>query len=192
MKGEVAGRQVGPARDAIFVTLEVDHGEAGSIEQIFVLVTGTRQACEAVDKLSKVSYDSCPDWCSSMVSIVGEYIPGEENWDLILHLTQDDDEVSTYTWSATSDPDSFGAEIQGRDYSMFADEGSCIDACTADGSVVPVFEEQTAEGGRVEITDFDAEATASGTYQITFAGNTVEGKFNAGYCDVWEILGEPD
>lgn len=179
MSGTFGGRDVGPARDAIF-----DEMSYGDIRFLSVEITGASEACEVKKEIAEVDYDTCADFCSDMVDLVKDYLKGDQLWVLSLSMLQDDEVVNSYKQDTSGAPDSFGAEIAAYDLSLYGEKDSCIQACDETAIGLVPLEQGSADGGMVEITEYEPENLLKGDFEIAFENETVEGHFEASFCDM--------
>lgn len=183
--GEVDGEDVGAVRDAVFQLEVLEIPFVGSVTGVALAITGATDACEGYDELGSVD-DDCTDRCEELAVIAEDHLPSDDLWTLWVWLATDDEVVGHYEHADENSFDGFGASIQHDEVSALRDYEACIALCEVGEDVPSTSTDST--GGTIEVTAYESADSLEGEFTIEFGADTLEGRFAAGWCELFDWL----
>ncbi len=184
MNGEVDGRSVGSAHDAIFELETIDLGPLGSYNTLWLIITGASDACEGLDELWDADGD-CEEYCEELEPIARDHLPHSEVWTLSIWIAGTEEIEGLYSHGGWADLDGFGASIERWEVEALRDPAICEEMCE-DGETIPSDSENSTDGS-IEIQTYESKESLEGEYTIEFDDDVVEGHFSANWCDIFDL-----
>ncbi len=189
MNGTVDDQKIGPARSALFDTIDTGLPDAGADgDLLWVIISGLEaaSACDAVKESFDVDTEvSCEDYCEEQVAIAEQYFRQQQYWSLDLTLLPAGDAVDTYVegdvWDFVTGDPVFSGGLALTISADARDLDTCVEQCEEMDAEPENWWE--ADGGTVEITDYAEEDVLAGSYDVDFEGDPVSGEFQAQHCD---------
>jgi len=194
MKGMVDDQQIGPARSAIFDTIDTGYPDVGVDGNLFWLVISglsAADACDAMKDSLDIEGETCEDICEQTVEMAEQYFSQPEYWAIDLTLVPLSGEaVTVYEegdgWDFLGEEPVFSGGISYIDSAEAKDVDACIEQCEEmEGDSDDWWE---ADGGSVEVTEYTEEESMAGDFDVDFDGDPVTGSFQAAFCDFTDSL----
>lgn len=181
VSGEVDGRSVSGARDALY-----DRYDLFGFDVALLWVTDAPNSCEMFDEVFEVGGD-CQERCGELNDIAEEYLTGDEQWTLATTLRIDGDAEGSYSFDDDLDTDTFLGDFYWWDVSLWQDVDRCVDECEEWDSLTGG-DAEPISGGEVVIDSADDE-TFEGSFELSFDdGGELDGSFSASRCDMADWL----
>ena len=186
--GVVDGERIGGARDAIFDTVELDFGFLGEVNILVVILSDIPNSCEVYEEFFETIEPDCEERCDDYEKIAQDYLGAKEYWQINLTAVNRGSFEDDYDYEEGQlENDEFQLNFLRYDAEPLYDTKACEDECL-DGDLL-VGDQETGNGGELEITEYDSKDFVKGKFQVDMGGDEdVQGAFTADYCNMSEWL----
>lgn len=188
VSGVVDGQRVGGARSAIFDALELDFGPFGEVNVLVVVLSDIPNSCDVFEDFFETIEPNCEDRCDEYTDIAQDALGAKEYWQMNLTAVSTGSFEDEFDYEEGQlENDEFNLNFLRYDAEPLYDSGDCEDECQ-DGDLL-VADQETGNGGDLEITEYDSKDFVKGRFQVDMGGDEdVQGSFTAEYCNMGEWL----